>query len=252
MQPQHFYNQMSDFYHLIFWRGFDTSIQKHGELLDRIIQEVWGTRVTSILDVSCGIGTQAMGLTQRGYQVWASDLSPKAVDRAKRETLERGLEIPFSVIDMREVYSAFKRQFDLVISVDNSVPHLLTDDDILLAFKEFYKCCKSGGGCLITVRDYETEDHQSGKMIPYGTRVDGDKRYHIFQVRDYQNDTYQVSMFFVEDKGDGNPETYVMRTRYYAISIDKLCVLMEQAGFIDVMRLDDEFFQPVIVGTRGD
>ncbi len=252
MKPQHFYDQMSDFYHLIFWQGFDTSIQKHGELLDLIIQKEWGNRIAEVLDVSCGIGTQSIGLAQRGYKVWGSDISSKAIARAKREAHARNVEIPFAVVDMRQVYNAYQRQFDLVISVDNSVPHLLTDDDILMAFRQFKKCCIPGGGCLITVRDYEKEDSESGKLIPYGTREEGDKRYYLFQIRDYNGDFYQVSMFFVVDNGDSHPKTHVMRTRYYAIGIDKLCTLMGQAGFIEVRRLDDEFFQPVIVGTRGD
>lgn len=250
MDPRDFYDHMSDFYHLVFWQDFDTSIQKHGELLDRVIRKEWGDHVESILDVSCGIGTQAIGLTQMGYQVWGSDLSPKAVERAKRETLERGLEIPFTVLDMRQAYLGYQRQFDLVISVDNSVPHLLNDDDILIAFNQFHRCCKPGGGCLITVRDYDVEEPVSGKMIPYGTRDDGNKRYFIFQVRDYEGDIYQVSMYFVEDDGCLEPETYVMRTSYYAIGIKRLCALMEQAGFVDIKRLDDVFYQPVLIGTR--
>lgn len=251
MEPRYFYDRMSDLYHLIFWQGFNTSIKQHGELLDLVIRNEWGDQINSILDVSAGIGTQAIGLTLQGYRVWASDISPKAIERAKREARKRGLEIPFSVNDMRQAYSVNRRQFDLVISVDNSVPHLLTDDDILNAFHQFYQCCSPGGGCLITVRDYNVEDRESGKMIPYGTRKHEDKMYYIFQVRDYEGDIYKVSMYFVEDDGGLKPITHVMRTRYYAIGIDQLCGLMEQAGFVDVKRLDDAFFQPVIVGTRG-
>jgi hypothetical protein len=42
----------------------------------------------------------------------------------------------------------------------------------------------------------------------------------------------------------------MMRSTYYAVGIQKLITLMKQAGFEDVRRLDERFFQPVITGTR--
>jgi hypothetical protein len=42
----------------------------------------------------------------------------------------------------------------------------------------------------------------------------------------------------------------MMRSRYYAISPNKLLTLMEEAGFAAVKRLDDGFYQPVLVGTK--
>ena len=42
-----------------------------------------------------------------------------------------------------------------------------------------------------------------------------------------------------------------MRSRYYAISTTKLCDLMREVGFHNVRRIDEAFFQPVLVGTRA-
>jgi hypothetical protein len=41
-----------------------------------------------------------------------------------------------------------------------------------------------------------------------------------------------------------------MRGRYYAVTTHTLIRLMQEAGFVEVQRLDGRFFQPVIVGTR--
>jgi len=41
-----------------------------------------------------------------------------------------------------------------------------------------------------------------------------------------------------------------MRSRYYAISPCKVLTLMEEAGFAAVKRLDDVFYQPVLIGTK--
>jgi SAM-dependent methyltransferase len=251
MSAADFYDRFAPFYHLVFSAGFENSIKRHGKALDAIIQSRWGASVKSILDVSCGIGTQALGLAQLGYHVTASDLSPKAIDRAKRESAARGLEIDFSVTDMRHAFDHHRRQFDVVLSADNSVPHLLSDDDILGAFDQFFECSKPGGGCIVTVRDYDNEDMTSGRVIPYGLRTEDGISVMMFQVWEVAGPTYEISMYIVQDDRQSEPVTHVMRTQYYAIGVRKLMELMTCAGFEDVQRLDDVYFQPVIIGTRG-
>lgn len=45
-------------------------------------------------------------------------------------------------------------------------------------------------------------------------------------------------------------DTHVMRVQYYAIGTVQLIELLQQAGFVEVQRVDDSFFQPVIVGKK--
>lgn len=244
-----FYDQMVPFYHLIF-PDWDESIKRQATNLDSLIKEIWGDRISTVLDVSCGIGTQALGLARLNYQVTASDLSAEAVERAKSEAFKRGLKIDFSVVDMREAFIHHHRQFDLVISADNSIPHLLTDEDILAAFRQFYACVRPGGGCLITVRDYDQIERSGVQVKPYNLRVEQSVRYLIFQVWDFQGDLYDLAMYFVADQGDDKCTTRVMRTKYYAVSPNKLMRLMTAAGFVEVKRWDDRFYQPVLVGQK--
>jgi SAM-dependent methyltransferase len=245
-----FYDQMAPFYHLIFPHGFDASIERHGSALDGIIRDSFGPAADTVLDVSCGIGTQALGLAQLGYQVTASDLSPKAIARAKQEAARRNLSIDFSVADMREASTQHTQRFHVVLSADNSVPHLLTDEDILTAFQSFYRCSRIGGGCIITVRDYENEDVVNTNLFTYGLRSQDGVRSIVFQVRDPDGRFLDISMYFVEDNGLDTPKTHVMRGRYYAVTIPHLMQLLARAGFVDVVRDDSAYFQPVITGRR--
>src|ERR1700682_4930270 len=127
-----FYDRIASLYHLIF-QNWNDSIERQAGQLTNVIQERWGAGSKTILDVSCGIGTQAIGLAQRGFSFAPADLSGGAISRAKAEAQRRGVEIGFSLCDMRAVHSHHQRQFDVVISVDNSITHLLNDDDLLLA-----------------------------------------------------------------------------------------------------------------------
>ena len=192
---------------------------------------------------------QALGLARLGYRVTASDLSPAAVQRAQTEAAQRGLSIAFSVADMRAAYAHHKRSFDLVLACDNALPHLLTDEDLLAALRQLYRCTRSGGGCLISVRDYAQMERADGVQL-YGIREEGGVRTLVFQARRFAGPIYDVEMYFVEDRGEDTCTTHVMRTRYYAVDTDTLLALMEHAGYVDVLRLDGVYFQPLLVGTK--
>jgi len=249
-ENQQFYAGLAPLYHLIY-PDWGQSLQRQAHDLDSLIREVCdddGKR--NVLDVSCGIGTQAIGLAQLGYHVTASDLSADEVNRARTEAAQRHLAIAFSTADMRNCFAHHARQFDVVISCDNSVPHLLTDADILTTFKQFHQCTRPGGACIISVRDYEKEVLSTPQIKPYGIREQNGVRWLLWQMWDPHGSTYDVTMYFVEDRGGSECCAHVFRTIYYAIKIPKLLDLMHVAGFEKVIRLDNRFFQPVIVGTR--
>lgn len=249
---QAFYDELASLYHLIY-PDWEASIERQGDLLATLIGARWGEEVRTVLDVSCGIGTQSLGLAARGFEVTGSDLSESAVLRANEEANARGLRIAFSACDMRDAAVHHSKEFDVVLCADNSLPHLLSDDEILRALEAMYASLRSGGGCIVTVRDYAAEQPAEQVFKPYGVRdVDG-IRYVIWQMWEFDGDQYELSMYFVEDDGcSAKVQTHVMRSRYYAISIDRVLELMAQAGFADLQRLDEAFFQPVLVGTKHD
>ena len=45
----------------------------------------------SVLDIGAGLGTQAIALAQRGFQVTATEVSSTAVEKGKRKALDLGL-----------------------------------------------------------------------------------------------------------------------------------------------------------------
>src|SRR5512132_1921821 len=132
-----FYDQLSPYYHLIY-PDWNASVERQSSQLDSVVREIWGAHVRTVLDATCGIGTQAIGLSQLGYSVTASDISPRPVERAKQEAARRELTIKFGLADLRTLSSSYREPFDLVIACDNSIPHLLSDDEIRVAFVEMY------------------------------------------------------------------------------------------------------------------
>ncbi|WP_338020292.1 class I SAM-dependent methyltransferase [Paenibacillus marchantiae] len=93
------------------------------------------TQTLSLLDCSCGIGTQAIGLAKYGYNVSATDVSPDSVKRAEKEAASRGVNINFGVADFRSLDTDLTGVFDIVLSADNAIPHHLQTEIYIRPFK---------------------------------------------------------------------------------------------------------------------
>src|SRR5262250_1121621 len=154
------YDEIAMLYHLIY-QDWNAVIAQQATALDAIMRQHVGPSPRSILDVSCGIGTQALGLAALGHAVTASDLSPAAVERGRREATQRNLAIQFTVADMRRCAEVHGSGFDVVLSADNSIPHLLSDDAIREALGNFHQCIRPGGITILGLRDYLTQEGPS-------------------------------------------------------------------------------------------
>jgi SAM-dependent methyltransferase len=249
--PSSFYDALSSCYHLIY-PDWEASMTRQGRALDSIIRSEGGSQFWTVLDAACGIGTQSLALAALHYEVTASDISPAAVERARQEAGRRGLSIQGSVCDMRGVHEHHARMFDVVLACDNSVPHLLSDAEILTSFRQFHACTKPGGICLISVRDYAGVDlTEKLQFHPYGVREVGGVRYVLFQIWELNPPLYDTTFYLVEHREGSEPVAHSSLTTYYAVAIRTLTEIMEQAGFSEVHRIDDVFFQPVIVGHKS-
>jgi SAM-dependent methyltransferase len=82
------------------------------------------------LDVGCGTGRAFQPLLRRGWRIQGCDLSPAMLERAAEEG---GGEVELQVADMRDL-SHFG-DFDLVLSLNDSVNYLLGDNDLVLALE---------------------------------------------------------------------------------------------------------------------
>ncbi len=246
-----YYDQLAPYYKYIY-QDWEASIKHQANILNRVIKEYFGEQVDDILDVACGIGTQTIGLAEIGYHMVASDISSKEIDQAKLEASNRGLQIEFDVVDMRDIQSKYKRQFDVILACDNAIPHLLNDADILSTFKGFCSCIVRNGGCIISVRDYADMERGGTRFYPRTVHVTNDKRIVIFDLWQFDGDYYDITTYIVEDNLNKPAKTVVSQGgKYYCITIVKLEKLLKKAGFSRVEILRDKFFQPLLLGVKS-
>lgn len=246
-----FYDDLAPYYHWLH-TDWEASLTRQAAVLDAVIRETCGPGAQQVLDAACGIGTQALGLAQRGYRLTASDISAAEIERARGEATRRGLAIDFWVADMRQLWAAHQRQFDVVIACDNALPHLLSEAEILMALEQFYQCTAPGGGCLVSVRDYAALKKGGRQFYPRVVHDTPTGRIVLFDVWEFEGDYYDLTTYVTEDTGQALAQTHVIRGgRYYCVTTETLEKLFRQAGFSAVRTLPDRFFQPLLVARKA-
>lgn len=93
-----------------------------------------------VLDVGCGTGKSAAPMVRRGYRVWACDLSPAMVRRAR---LRLGGTATVFVADMRQLPKG--PGVDLLTCLDDALNYLLSFDDLAAAISGFARALAPGG-----------------------------------------------------------------------------------------------------------
>lgn len=247
---ENYYSELAHYYKYLH-TDWDASVIRQSKQLDSIIREL-GPGAGTLLDVSCGIGTQCLGLAALGYQVSASDICKEELDIARQEAAQRGLRIDFRTADMRSVSSTFKTTFDVVLSADNAIPHLQTDAEIAQAFREFHRLLNHGGLCVVTVRDYAGLNPENKKTIlfPRQTHSLPGGKLVLFDLWEFDGAYYDMTTYIVKDTGGNHPETLVARGRYYRVAIARLEQLLADAGFDHIRTFSDRFYQPVLSGRK--
>jgi SAM-dependent methyltransferase len=245
-----FYDQLAEDYPLIY-ADWGASVKEQATALNVVMRNHTSGAVTTVLDAACGIGTQAIGLAELGYRVTASDISQASLDKAAGETQRRGLKITYLKSDMRHVDQQVGGGFDVVLACDNALPHLLSETDILQALTAFHRSLRPGGLAVISARDYAGLPREGHIIHPRHVHMDGKRKQILFDVWDFDGEFYDLTLYVVDDPGEGPPITRALHGgRYYCIRLDRLQSLMESAGFHEVKQLDQAYFQPLLVGHR--
>jgi glycine/sarcosine N-methyltransferase len=112
-----------------------------------------------VLDAACGTGMHAIALAQRGTYAAGADLSVGMVERARLNAASAGVGTPFLAAGFGALAQAFQAQpgfpFDALLCLGNSLPHLLTPEDLKAALHDFAACLKPGGLLLVQNRNFD-------------------------------------------------------------------------------------------------
>jgi SAM-dependent methyltransferase len=247
------YDELAAHYDQIF-EDWEASIARQATVLAGILENECGNeRPIRLLDCTCGIGTQSLGLARKGFAVTGCDISSGAVQRARSEAAKRGLSIPFFVASMVQLDAIPKSIFDAVICIDNSLPHLQTDAELLQAAQQAYGRLRPGGCFVGSIRDYDRLVVERPTTQGPSFYSDQGSRRIVFQIWDWLDERRYRFHLYITRNADSAWQTVHFTATYRAVLRSELQRILEEAGFVNVRWLppsDDGFYQPIFIAYR--
>ncbi|HEX3051915.1 MAG TPA: class I SAM-dependent methyltransferase [Aggregatilineaceae bacterium] len=244
-----FYDSFADDYHL-WYRDWDAELDREGLNLRRYFRD-YG--VQTVLDASCGPGTQAIALARLGFMVTAADPSEGLLERARKNAEQYGVtdKITFVQSDFQSLHNHVQGPFDAVISKGNSLPHLLHDEQIEETLMIFNELLRPGGLVLIGMRDFEPLLEDRPRFWPGRIHDESNEQIITFDVWDWDDGppiTVTFNRFVVRGKGTtykANKYPVVFR----ALTADELEVVISEAGFENIQSQHDRW-ELVMTATK--
>lgn len=247
---QTFYDSMAAQYDKLF-QDWQATTREQAEILDRLFRESGYARTARVLDCACGIGTQALGLAALGYEVTASDISEGELAEARQRAAKNGLQICFARADFCALSDTFTERFDIVIAMDNALPHMLTSQALGTAVKSIVGRLKADGIFVASIRDYDSLlANKPPYSAPYIHKTKKGQRV-SFQTWDWQDENYRLTQYIIEDEETLRISKFVCE--YRATRREELTRLLRDKGCREVAWKTPEetgFYQPIVVARR--
>ena len=108
----------------------------------------------SVLDTACGTGWHAIALAQRGYTAAGCDASQTMIARARTNAAESGVNVRFETADFGRL-DLFTGKFSAILCLGNSLPHLLSREELIVTFGKFLGRLEPGGVVILHNLNYD-------------------------------------------------------------------------------------------------
>ncbi len=247
---QKFYDNLASQYDKLFL-DWQSATQDQAIILDRIFKNNGFDNTANVLDCACGIGTQSIGLARMGYKLTASDISDGEIANAKKRASDANVKISFEKADFRSLSEAFDEKFDIVIAMDNALPHMLSSEDLERAIKSITNRIKSNGIFVGSIRDYDDLlKDKPPHSPPYIHKTEKGQRV-SFQTWDWNGEHYKLVQYIIDD--EETLQVSKFECEYRATRREELTNLFVSNGCSSVIWLFPEetgFYQPIVIARK--
>ena len=247
---QTFYNNLASQYDKLF-QDWQATTHEQAVILNNLFAESGFDKTARILDCACGIGTQAIGLATLGYTMTASDISDEELVKASERAEKNGVTIRFEHADFCALSDTFSEQFDIVIAMDNALPHMLSSEALESAVKSITNQIKLGGIFVASIRDYDSLLAEKPPYSPpYIHKTDKGQRV-SFQTWVWNGNHYRLTQYIVDD--EEKLQISKFECEYRAVLREELTNRLKSSGCGEVVwKFPEEtgFYQPIVVARK--
>ncbi|MGO1117970.1 methyltransferase domain-containing protein [Rhodovibrionaceae bacterium A322] len=248
------FDPLADHYHLLFDDWQATGLRQAEVISELLADQLDLGEDASLLDATCGIGTQALGLADLGHDIALSDLSEAALSRALMEGEKRGHSLDGRVCDVQSLTQAWSgRVFDAVLLLDNALPNLMDIPALQDAMMQVGLCLKPGGWIVASMRDYDSLLLKRDGSTPLRVIEDELGKRMLFQTWDWLEDEpyYRMTQYLIfPENAQDAVRTLTFQGWFRAFRRREVNRALRRAGFENIAWLGPKktkFFQPILI-----
>ena len=247
---QTFYDSIASQYDKLFL-DWNTTTQEQSMILDRIFRNNGFDPSAQVLDCACGIGTQSIGLATLGYHVTASDISDGELAEAVKRAAENRVNIRFEHADFCALDRTFPETFDILICMDNALPHMLSHAALEAAITSITGRIRDGGIFVASIRDYDALLTEKPPYSPPYIHKTANGQRVSFQTWTWEGDNYKLIQYIIDDEETLQASKF--ECEYRATRRSEITGLLLASGCCQVKWLFPEetgFYQPIVIAKK--
>ncbi len=209
-------------------------------------------RPVRILDAACGTGMHAIALANEGNILSGADISPEMVKKAQANARAVQVNVDFRPVGFGDLAQAYQNTsifpFDALICLGNSLPHLLSSDEILAALKDMAACLRPGGMLLLQNRNFDAVMAEHNRWQGLQSSKEGGEEWLFLRFYDFDADgliTFNI-IDLHKDRNSAWAQT-VSTTRLFPLKQEILLPLLDKARFHQLScygKMETEEFNP--------
>ena len=219
-----------------FSSDYDRFVDWPGRLaaeLPFIERELEAADAHRVLDAACGTGMHAIALAQRGYGMAGADLSAGMIERARANAATAEVDVRFEAVGFGELARTFGcTDFDALLCLGNSLPHLLTPVGLAAALSDFAACLRPGGLLLIQNRNFDAILERGERWMEPQSRREGELEWLFLRFYDFEPDgTLVFNLVTLQREGTDGWRQSVASTRLRPLRQRELMAALSAADF---------------------
>lgn len=253
------YSKISKHYEYWFKSSWPEPAEIQGKALESVLRGQGLNGLLRTLDLTSGMGTQAIGLAMRGHEVIALDISAGQVERGQQEAaaIDKDMPIEFVLGDATNPAEYVSGSFDAVFSFGNSLPLLGSIKALQQSLAGSFSMLKPGGIFVASLRDHTDLRNRQPHLIGSGpVDIDGKKGVWVetgIWMPDGKHYTSHITFVLNEPRHE---EYYYPFPPLAAVTKDEFLDLLKEAGFVDVAfhekAAHPEFTCPLFLGKKPE
>ncbi len=187
----------------------------------------------SVLDAACGTGMHAIALAQQGMEVSGADLFPAMIRKARKNARNEGVHVEFRTAGFSTIASHFRQQeFDVLLCLGNSLPHVLSTDKLIAALEDFNLCMTPGGRLILQNRNFDQVMAQRNRWMEPQAYLEGDREWLFQRFYDFEPDgTIRFNILSLARQAGKDWKSQVNSTHLRPLLHAELGELLPKTGF---------------------